>query len=159
MKQTLLFTLTIGFTAAVISPAADSNVEHAVRDADEQWSKVAGTKDVDKTVAYYADDALVLPPNAPMVTSKAGVRDLWKGFFDSLTGISWKATHVQAAKSGEMALLIGTYELTMKDGTKDKGKYCELWKKQSDGKWKVETDMFSSDLPAPNGSASAAETK
>ena len=159
MKQTLLFTLTIGFTAAAICLAADSNVEHAVRDADEQWSKVAGTKDVDKTVAYYADDALVLPPNTAMVTSKAGIRDFWKDLMNSLTDISWKTDKVYAAKSGDLALVVGTYELTMKDGTKDKGKYCELWKKQADGKWKAETDMFSSDLPAPNGSASPAETK
>ena len=53
------------------------------------------------------------------------------------------------AKSGDMGYLIGTYEMTLKDGSKDKGKYCEVWKKQADGKWKVSTDMFSSDLPAP----------
>ena len=55
-----------------------------------------------------------------------------------------------------MAFTVGTYELTMKDGTKDKGKYCEVWKKQADGTWKVVTDMFSSDLPAQ---AAAAEKK
>ena len=49
----------------------------------------------------------------------------------------------------ESAILIGTYEATLKDGSQDKGKYCEVWEKQADGKWKVGTDMFSSDLPAP----------
>jgi hypothetical protein len=79
---------------------------------------------------------------------------LWKGFLDSLTDISWKTTRVEMAKSGDMGYLIGTYEMTMKDGSKDKGKYCEVWKKQADGKWKVSTDMFSSDLPAPGASPS-----
>lgn len=157
--KTLLFILTLGLVAAAVSLAADSNVDQALRDADEQWSKVAGAKDLDKTVAFYAEDAVVLPPNAPMVTSKAGIHDLWKGFLDSLSDINWKTTRVQAAKSGEMALLVGTYELTMKDGTKDKGKYCEVWKKQANGQWKCTTDMFSSDLPAPNASASPAATK
>jgi len=122
--------------------------EKAVRDADEAWSKVAGAKDLDKTVAFYADDAIVLPPNEAAVTTKDGIRNLWKGFLDSLQNISWKTTRVEVAKSGDMACLIGTYELTMKDGTKDKGKYCEVWEKKADGKWKVATDMFSSDLPA-----------
>jgi ketosteroid isomerase-like protein len=157
--KTLVFSLMLGLIAAAACLAGNSDVEKVVRNADEEWSKVAATKDVDKMVAFYADNAMVLPPNAPMVISKAGIRDLWKGFFDSLTDISWKTTHVQSAKSGEMALLIGTYEVTMKDGTKDKGKYSELWKKQPDGKWKCETDMFSSDLPAANASASPAETK
>jgi ketosteroid isomerase-like protein len=126
--------------------------EKAVRDADEQWSKVAGAKDLDKTVSFYADNAIVLPPNQPAVTTKDGIRNLWKGFFESLTEISWKTTRVEMAKSGDMGYLIGTYEMTLKDGTKDKGKYCEVWKKQADGKWKVSTDMFSSDLPVPNAS-------
>ncbi len=128
--------------------------EKAVRDADEQWSKVAAAKDLDKTVSFYAADAVVLPPNQAAVTTKDGIRNLWKGFFDSLMEISWKTTRVDMAKSGDMGYLIGTYEMTMKDGTKDKGKYCEVWKKQADGKWKVSTDMFSSDLPAPGASPS-----
>ena len=131
--------------------------EKAVRDADEQWSKVAAAKDLDKTVSFYADGAVVLPPNQAVVTTKDGIRNLWKGFLDSLTDISWKTTRVETAKSGDMAYLIGTYEMTMKDGTKDKGKYCEVWKKQADGKWKVSADMFSSDLPVPGAPSSAAE--
>ena len=141
------FTL-LSFAFTHPASAADTNTEQAVRDADAEWSKVAAAKDLDKTVSFYADDAMVLPPNQPMVTSKTGIRDLWKGFFDGLTDISWKTSRVEMAKSGDMGCLIGTYAMTMKDGSKDTGKYCEVWKKQADGKWKVVTDMFSSDLPA-----------
>ena len=141
-----LLPVTLGFAAGPD--------EKAVRDADEQWSKVAAAKDLDKTVSFYAADAVVLPPNQAAVTTKDGIRNLWKGFFDSLTEISWKTSRVEMAKSGDMGYLIGTYEMTMKDGSKDKGKYCEVWKKQADGKWKVSTDMFSSDLPAPGASPS-----
>jgi len=130
--------------------------EKAVRDADEQWSRVAAAKDLDKTVSFYTDRAVVLPPNQAAVTTKDGIRNLWKAFLDSLTDISWKTTRVEMAKSGDMGYLIGTYEMTLKDGTKDKGKYCEVWKKQADGKWKVSADMFSSDLPAPGASSSPA---
>ena len=35
-----------------------------------------GAKDLDKTVSYYAEGALVLPPNGPMVTSKEEIRKL-----------------------------------------------------------------------------------
>jgi ketosteroid isomerase-like protein len=129
--------------------------ERAVRDADEQWSKVAAAKDLDKTVAFYGDDAVVLPPNQAAVTTKDGIRNLWKGFLDSLTDISWKTARVEMAKSGDMGYLIGTYEMTLKDGTKDRGKYCEVWRKQADGKWKVSVDMFSSDLPPPAASPSS----
>ena len=145
----------VGLTLAL---AADVN-ENAIRDADAQWSKVAAAKDLDKTVAFYADDAVVLPPNQAAVMTKDGIRNLWKGFLDSLTDIRWKTTRVEMAKSGDMGYLIGTYEMTLKDGTKDRGKYCEVWKKQADGKWKVSADMFSSDLPAPGAPASTGATE
>jgi ketosteroid isomerase-like protein len=139
-------------------PSVRASDEQAVRDADAAWSKVAGAKDLDQTVSYYADDAIVLPPNGPMVTSKDGIRNLWKGFMDSFTTISWNTTRVEVSKSGDMAVTTGTYQLTMKDGTTDRGKYCETWEKKG-GTWKVATDMFSSDLPAPGASASPAGTE
>jgi ketosteroid isomerase-like protein len=154
--KTLVVTLTLGVAAAAVCWAADAKLEQALRDADAEWSRVAAAKDLDKTVSFYADDAMVLPPNQSMVTSKTGIRNLWKGFLDSLTDISWKTTRVEMAKSGDMGYLVGTYAMTMKDGTKDTGKYCEVWKKQADGKWKVAADMFSSDLPAAPASSSVA---
>jgi ketosteroid isomerase-like protein len=46
--------------------------------------------------------------------------------------------------------------MTLKNGTKDSGKHCDVWRKQADGKWKVSPDMFSSDLPVPGASSSTA---
>jgi ketosteroid isomerase-like protein len=157
MKTKFVLTVCVALLSLGILSAADKKGggEQAVRDADAEWSKVAGAKDLDKTVSFYGDDAIVLPPNQPAVTSKDGIRNLWKGFLDSLTDISWKTTRVEMARSGEMGYLIGTYALTMKDGTKDTGKYCEVWRKQADGKWKVAADMFSSDLPAAAASSPA----
>jgi ketosteroid isomerase-like protein len=151
--EQFILVVCVALLPVTLALAVDAN-EKAVRDADEQWSKVAAAKDLDKTVSFYADGAVVLPPNQAAVTTKDGIRNLWKGFFDSLTDISWKTSRVEMAKSGDMGYLIGTYEMTLKDGSKDKGKYCEVWKKQADGKWKVTVDMVSSDLPVPGASSS-----
>lgn len=140
-----VFLLPLAFVCAGDTKGAG---EKAVRDADAQWSKAADAKDLDKTVSFYADDAIVLPPNEAAVTSKDGIRNLWKGLIDSVTSVTWTATRVEMSKSGEMACLTGTYELTMKDGTKDKGKYCEVWEKKG-GTWKCGTDIWNSDLPLP----------
>jgi uncharacterized protein (TIGR02246 family) len=150
-RKLILIVCTIVLPLAVVCnfpPTAQGADDKAVRDADAAWSKAAGAKDLDKTLSFYVDDAVVLPPNEATVTTKEGIRNLWKGFIDGVTDINWKATRVEIAKSGDMACLTGTYEMTMKDGTKDHGKYCEVWEKKADGKWKCGTDMFSSDLPA-----------
>ncbi len=60
---------------------------------------------------------------------------------------------MEVARSGELAYLNGTYELTMNDASgkpaNDRGKYVEVWKKQADGAWKCVADIWNSDLPAP----------
>ena len=153
--------LPLAFVGTILAAGSKGADEQAVRDADAAWSKAAGSKGVDKTVSFYADDAIVLPPNEAAKTTKDAIRTLWKGLIDSVTDVSWKAARVEMAKSGEMACLTGTYELTMKDGTKDRGKYCEVWEKKA-GTWKCGTDIWNSDLPAapaPSPAPGAAEKK
>lgn len=155
MKTKFILTLCVALLPLGLictAPAAGTKGtdEQAVRDADAQWSKAAAAKDLDKTVSFYADDAMVLPPNDTAKTSKDAIRALWKDLIGSVTSVSWTATRVEMAKSGEMACLTGTYELTMNDGTKDHGKYCEVWEKKGGG-WKCGTDIWNSDLPAPSG--------
>jgi uncharacterized protein (TIGR02246 family) len=145
--KTLVVTLTLGVAAAAVCWAADTKIEQALRDLDAQWSAAAAAKDLDKTVSYYSDDAIVMPPNAPSATTKETIRNVWKDMIASASNVSWKATKVEVAKSGDMACLSGTYEVTLNDGTKERGKYLEVWEKQADRKWKCGADIWNSDLP------------
>jgi ketosteroid isomerase-like protein len=138
-----------------------SDVERLLRDLDVQWAKAAAAKDVEQTIGYYSDDAIVLPPNATGAATKEAIRNVWKDMFASPSlVISWQPTRVQVGKSGEMAWVRGRYELTMNDASgkpiDDRGKYLEVWEKQTDGNWKCAAEMWNSDLAA---SASAAPEK
>ncbi len=137
-------------TAAPDERAAD---EKALRDADREWSRAAAAKDLDRTVSYYADDAIVLPPNAPLAAGQEAFRREWNGMFAAFSGtLHWEPTKVEVSRGGDLAYIVGTYEGTLsspnRNPAKDRGKYLEVWKKQPDGKWKCVADMFSSDLPA-----------
>src|SRR5213082_816394 len=150
--KTLLLILTFGLAASVCL-AGDTKADQALRDADDAWSKAAASKDLDKTLSYYSSDAAVLPPNAPIATTKEAIRKIWQDMLASPgLVISWKATKVEVAKSGDLGFVSGTYELTMNDASgkpvTDKGKYVEVWERQADGKWKCGTDTWNSDLPA-----------
>jgi ketosteroid isomerase-like protein len=156
--KTLILTLALSLVAAAICSAADTkNIEQALRDLDAEWSKAAAAKDLDKTVSYYADDAIVLPPNAPGATTKEAVRNVWKDTFAITVNGSWKATQVAVDKSGNMGWVSGTFEWTTKDASgkevNDRGKYLAVFKKQADGKWKCVADMWNSDLPVASASA------
>ncbi len=156
MKTNVCIALLLFSLLCVASGAADTKaIEQALRDLDAQWSAAAGTKDLEKTIAFYSGDAIVLPTNAPAATTKEAIRNTWKDLLASPgLAISWKTTKVEVAKSGDIAYTTGTYELTMNDASgkpaPDHGKYVEVWKKQADGKWKVAADIWNSDLPLPS---------
>jgi ketosteroid isomerase-like protein len=127
---------------------------------DEQWSATAAKNDLAGTVAFYADDAVLLPPNAPIATDAKSIRASWASLLGPNTAVSWKVSKAEVAKSGELGYLYGTYSLSIQDPkggapVHDNGKLVEIWKKQADGRWKCIVDTYNSDLPV----APAPETK
>jgi uncharacterized protein (TIGR02246 family) len=144
------------FVATSCSPSAtgDSRATDAaaIQALDEQWSATAAKNDLEGTVAFYADDAVLLPSNAPIATDRKSIRETWASLLGPNTALSWKVSKVEVAKSGELGYLYRTYSLSIQ-GPKggppihDTGKLVEIWKKQADGKWKCIVDTYNSDLP------------
>ena len=161
MRTALLFVLvSSAFVATSCAPSATA--DHRAADAsaiqalDEQWSATAAKNDLDGTVAFYADDAVLLPPNARIAADRKSIRESWAGLLGPQTAVSWKVSKVEVAKSGELGYLYGTYLLSIQDPksgspVRDSGKLVEVWKKQADGKWKCIVDTYNSDLPAAPG--------
>ena len=155
MKTKCVFTacfVLLSLALVITSSAADTKAtEQNLRDLDDQWSAAAGAKDLEKTVSFYSEDAIVMPPNASAATTKEAIRRVWQELLASPgLVIRWKTTKVEVAQSGDLACLSGTYDLTMNDASgkplDDHGKYVEVWEKQANGKWKCGTDIWNSDL-------------
>jgi len=136
------------------APDTRAAEEAAIRALDEKWSATAAKNDLEGTVAFYSDDAVLLAPNAPIATDKRSIRESWAGLLGPNTSISWKVSKVEVAKSGELGYVYGTYQLAIKDPKggpifNDTGKLVEVWKKQADGGWKCIVDTYNSDIPPP----------
>ena len=142
---------------AACQPAAPADQSAAavtaVTAADAAWERAVAGHDTLATIAAVEATGSVLSPNAPIATGPAAIRTMFDGVW-ALPGLklSWHATRVEAARSGELAYSSGTYEMTITGpkGTPitDKGKYSTVWRKQADGSWKVVLDTFNSDMPA-----------
>jgi len=158
----LLFAAGCSETKPVDTRAAD---ESMIRDLDAQWSKTAGARDVDGSVAYYSDDATLMPPNAPAATGKQAIHDAWAAMLAPGVSVSWQISKIEVARAGDLAYVVGAYSLTQKDARgrtmTDQGKLVEVWKKQTDAKWRVVADIYNSDLPAakPREKEKAAKAK
>ena len=145
--------LPVSFVCTGLAEDTNAATELHLRGLEAQWSKTAGAKDLDKMVSFYADGAMVLPPNAPSATTKEAIRKVWKDLFETPgSAVSFKPSKVEVAQSGDIAYSSGTYDVTMKNASgkpvSDQGKYVAVWKKQADGKWKCVADIWNSDLPA-----------
>jgi len=99
---------------------------------------------------FYAEGAVLMPPNNPAVEGKANIQAFLQGLMDQgATAI--KLETIKYDIEGSLAYAQGKYTLTMEtsDGTTvdDIGKYVVTYRQQTDGGWKVVTDIFNSDSP------------
>jgi uncharacterized protein (TIGR02246 family) len=134
-----------------LPPDTRASDERSIRALDGEWSKAAGAHDLESTLAFYADDAALLPPDEPLAANKAAIRASWAASLNVLETLSWNIRTIEIAKSGDLAYVTGTWAAIAKgpNGTHlpAGGKLVEVWKKQPDGKWKCVVDTYNSDAP------------
>lgn len=113
-----------------------------------------GEKGADGYMSFYADDAVELPANAAMLQGKENISKTMDFLNDKDNRLTWTVMRVDVAASLDLAYSYGVYEFRSKDNegkqTVEYGKYTTVWKKQSDGRWKVVLDMGSAS-PKPEG--------
>ncbi|MCI0434415.1 MAG: SgcJ/EcaC family oxidoreductase [Gemmatimonadetes bacterium] len=100
--------------------------------------------------ALYTEDGMVLPPNGPAVSGRTAIQAFFETF-PPMTAFSLSS--VEILGSGDMAVVRGTFNLTMNppggDALTDTGKYIEVRHRQADGRWLISHDIFNSDVPLP----------
>lgn len=124
----------------------------AIRAMDEEFVRHANSGDADALVsAFYAEDAELLPPNAPAMAGQAAIRQCWNGLVSA--GLKFSLLEARRIEeSGNLAYASGVYELTLSPpgaGSKsDHGKYVVVYRRQASGSWKAVADIFNSSQPA-----------
>jgi ketosteroid isomerase-like protein len=136
------------FSTSPVRAHIDENAK-ALAQLDEDWSKAAATRDAERVASFYADEAVVYPPNEPAAVGRAAARKVWAGYFtDPSFAISWKTLHAGVSASGDLGYTAGTYEDSFKgpDGklVTEKGKYVCTWRKR-DGAWRALHDIWNTD--------------
>ena len=135
------------------SPQAQSSGESAIRAVEADWLKAAKAKDLSGFVSFYAEDAALMAPNAPVATGAAIQQSLGQLFALPGFSLTFESTKIVVAGSGDLAYTQGRYELTFNDDqgrpATDKGKYVNVFRKQANDAWKVTADIFNSDNPPP----------
>lgn len=145
-----LAALMAGTAVAQQSAGRDAD-EQRIRELDRQWVEAVQAGDFEKAGSFYAEDGLIMPPNAVQGEGTEAAAQFWKAVTElPNVAMDFGPTEIEVAEAGDMAYEIGTYRLSF-DGdqgrVEDRGKYVVVWTKE-DGEWKVAADIFNSDVPA-----------
>jgi ketosteroid isomerase-like protein len=119
-----------------------------------QWVRQWSERDAVRIVSHYSDDALVMAPNLPPAAGRQAILEMVKQFVsDGDFALTFDATRVVVAGGGDYGYVQGSYTLTMTDPvtkkpSTDLGGYLRIYRKQTDGAWKVVQEIRASRLPA-----------
>lgn len=156
----LRFCLLLVVVAVMAAVACQTKGPAALSDADKAAIKktaeqglamlTAPTRDNQAFERFlYADDAILLPPNAPAITGRPAIIEYLKTF---PAFAEFEQETQEIIGFGDFAYDRETYSMTMlipgAPAAKDTGKVIWIWKKQSDGAWKLWRETWNSDLPA-----------
>lgn len=159
-----LFTMTIGCN----QPAADKTPElktdstqtmavktdpaelkKEIQEQETAWAKADNARDVDAIAAFYADDAISLATDQPMLVGNAAIKkDIEANLTKKPKGTTLSYDAMDVYGEGNYATEVG--KTTRMDATGkvlSTGKYMAVWEKRN-GKWICIRDISNEDAKA-----------
>lgn len=153
MQRTLRRTLpalallaTIGCQAP--PPALSTADIEAARAFSQAFQQHVLAQEWDAATAMYTDSAVFMPPNSPALKGHAAIRE-WMGAFPPVA--SFTVTTDAVVGAGDLMYTYGRYDMTLglPGSPTDNGKFVDIRRRQKDGSWKFEVDIFNTSVPLP----------
>ncbi|MFC1651088.1 YybH family protein, partial [Candidatus Latescibacterota bacterium] len=150
----------LSFTVAVSCDRAPENSAGsleadvaAIRTLHAEWIVAETSGDLERFMALWSDDGVLMPPNVPTLIGKDAMREWLRGFYNQFT-VSIETVIDDIVLTGDWAYVRWTtiaITLTPKDGGMPitrSGKALWILKRQADGNWKLAYDIWNSDKPS-----------
>jgi ketosteroid isomerase-like protein len=123
--------------------------EAVIRAGTDTWNTAYNAGEVDKIVALYTDDAVVMPPNVPALAGHDAIRQfLTKDIAAAkAAGLTAKDGTSSVGVAGDLAWHAGTSSVVDASGkTVETGNYVEVWHR-TNGQWLMIRDIWNDDAP------------
>ena len=142
------------FLNACTEDAVNKDIEAQIlMDLSRQWSAQVSSGDMESALSVWADDAVMLPPDLPLLDGKAVIEEYVTGAAN-IPGfqIRWEPLEAHVSNDGDMAYMLerNVIEVDGPDGNKiiTHSKVVTIWRKNADGEWKNVVDIWNT-APAP----------
>lgn len=136
------------------APSMEADIE-AIKKVGEQELAAANAGDVDAFLAIIADDIEMMPPNQPAVKGEAARQ--WVAGFMAQVNLEIKPyADEEVEVDGDLAVHRYSFEWTATpkeggDPIHEKGAGLHVLRRQPDGSWKIEKDIWTPDAPPSTG--------
>lgn len=134
--------------AAAEQVATQAELEAQVREANSAWEDAYQAGDLERLMELYAEDAVSMPPNLPIVEGKAAIEADFRQFFEEFT-VERQFSLMDLMVAGDMAVRRGewTQTFTPKAGGEpitEVGR-CQVVFKRIGGEWLIETEIWNTE--------------
>jgi uncharacterized protein (TIGR02246 family) len=122
-----------------------------VMDTDRAFAQATAERGGDGWAEFFAPDGRMYRQRGYVDGRDAIRAAMVPAFADTTTALRWEPDTAVVAASGDIAYTLGHWELVAKtaagDSVAGRGNYVTLWRRQSDGTWKVAADIGNQAAP------------
>jgi len=149
IRQHLLFPLLLAAACAPMGSTVTEEDLAAIRANRTAYAEAVRANDHTATAALYAEEAVVMPANAPMLRGRMAYRESLNSAPD-IADFNMSGEEMTAL-GGDAVLVTGRFAITLRPpgaelAISDQGKYLEVWVRDATG-WKIGWDIWNSNLP------------
>jgi uncharacterized protein (TIGR02246 family) len=153
MRRTVLTLLVCA--VPFVAQASDNGARAGIDAGNRKFEAAVAKGDAAAVAKLYAEDAQILPPNAPPQKGREAIQKEFAGLVGAFKKITLKTHEVHAL--GNFALEVSSWKLEDANGKGPEGKAMVLWKKTG-STWQLYRDMWSGNAPPPAPAPAAATT-
>lgn len=136
--------MALALLAACSAPADPAADREAVLQADRDFAAATARDGVEGWISYFADSGRQFPARRPIVEGHAAIRSMMTPVFSNPANyLRWEPEYAEV--SGDLGYTYGSAEgrfvSEMGDTTFTRSRYVTIWRRQTDGTWKVVLDI------------------
>jgi len=126
-------------------------LRNAIEAENAKFAAAYNRGDAAGVAALYTENATTMPPNSEPLNGRRAIQKSNEDEF-KLGHRNLKLTTVSVEGNGDTAYEVGSFTVKISPEGKapmtDSGKYMAVWKLDSNGGWKIQSDIWNSNLPA-----------
>ncbi|HRD76812.1 MAG TPA: DUF4440 domain-containing protein [Hyphomicrobiaceae bacterium] len=118
-----------------------SNARTAIEKGGKALGEALTARNAKAAAALYTEDAMLLPPDSPIVKGRAAIEQFWGAAVAALDLKSASLSTLDVTSVGDSAIEVGTATLLLPSGPANV-KFVVAWKRGADGAWRLHRDIW-----------------